>query len=171
MDKIELIKMFLKEKGLTWNGKIYENDITPARDEHFSKDKISVIPVTIPEKGITNEFELVISVDLLSFISYGIGFDTPSCFAVIDEYNDILDQNDLSNEWRLFCLKHKGLIYKMAVENYVEEQKQIASDNCHKETLRYINEIKKQTELKNSIFSLLDEVKQSIDTLYESLNN
>mgnify|MGYP003288760195 CR=1 FL=1 len=82
MDKIELIKLFLKSKGLTWKGELIDDvsgEPRNALDKDFNKNKICDILVSIPELGI-EEIELVVSVDILSFISYGIAFDTPSCF-------------------------------------------------------------------------------------------
>jgi len=173
MDKVELIKLFLKEKGLTWDGKIIESrEEFIAQNKDFNKDRIRILPVTIPEKGINEEFEIVIRVDEISFITYGISYDmdVPTCFAVTDEYRDILDNNNLSEEWRLFCLKNKGLVYKMAVDKYIKEKKQIASDNYHNVTLKHINAIKKENEIKNNIFSLLDSIKEDIDSKYNTLN-
>ena len=173
MDKIELIKLFLKQKGLTWNGKIIEGrEEFIAKDKDFNKDRIRILPVTIPEKGINDEFEIVIRVDEISFITYGISYDmdTPTCFAVTDEYRDILDNNNLTKEWQEFCLNNKGVVYKIAVDKYVKEQKRIASDNYHNATLKHINAIKKEAEVKNGIFKLLDVLQEDINTQYENLN-
>ena len=41
MDKIELIQMFLKQKGLTWNKEIYDgDDIKPAKETDFNKNNL-----------------------------------------------------------------------------------------------------------------------------------
>jgi len=172
MEITELIKLFLNQKGLTWNGKLIDNVCGGHRnalDKDFNKDKICDVLVSIPELGI-EEMELVISVDLLSFISYGIAFDTPSCFAVRDEYRDILDENNLSKEWQSFCIKNKGLIYKMAVEEFIKKSKLQASDNCHKATIKHIEAIKKETETKNEIFKTLDSIYKQIDNQFCELN-
>ena len=158
MNKIELIEKFLEEKGLVWEDrKLIDVDkkgktvIFTAKDEHFNKDKVCVLLVTIPSVGINEPFEIVISVDILSFFTWGIGYEMPACFAVTDEFRDILDENNLSTEWQDFCVKNKGFVYKIAVDKYIKEQKQIASDNCHKQTIKYINAIKKETETKNNV--------------------
>lgn len=177
MDKIELIEKFLESKGLIWverrvvgsSQSLYE--LIDATEFDFGKNKVTQIPVKLKNSETNLTTEIVISVDLISFISYGIAFDMPSCFAISDEYRDILDENNLSEEWRSFCLKNKGLVYKMAVENFITEQKQIASNNCHEATIKHINAIKKETETKKGIYKLLDTLKEDIDEQYKSLNN
>jgi len=176
MDKIELIEKFLDSKGLIWVDRKVVDDkhdytLVDAKEKDFNKNKITQIPIKLKNADINFETDMVISVDLLSFFSYGIAFDAPSCFAVSDEYRDILDENNLSDEWRSFCLKHKGLLYKMEVDKFVEEQKQIASDNCHEATIRHINAIKEETKQKNSIFKILNTLQEDINTQYEELNN
>ena len=175
MDKIELIEKFLDSKGLIWvDRKIVDDkhnyELVDATEKDFNKNKITQIPIKLKNADINIETDMVISVDLLSFFSYGIAFDAPSCFAVTDEYRDILDKNNLSEEWRLFCLKNKGIVYKMAVDNFIKEQKQIASDNCHKATIKHINAIKEETKTKNGIFKLLDVLQEDINTQYEELS-
>lgn len=176
MDKIELIEKFLESKGLIWVDRkvagsrqvFYE--LIDATEFDFNKNTITQIPVKLKNNTTNLTIEIAISVDLISFISYGIAFDAPVCFAVSDEYRDILDENNLSEEWRSFCLKHKGLIYKIAVDKYIKEQKRIASDNYHNVTLKHINAIKKEAEIKNGIFKLLDTLEEDINTQYEELN-
>ena len=174
MNKIELIDLFLKKYGITWNNKqVYDENVTglrKAKEEDFDKYKISVIPVSIPQLSMYEDIDLVLSVDLVSFISYGISFDTPSCFAVSDEFREILDENNLSKEWQSFCLKHKGLVYKKAVDNFVENSKLEASDNYHKETIKHIQAIKFQSEIKKGIFKMLDTIQEDINIQYENLN-
>lgn len=175
MDKIELIDKFLDSKGLIWvDRKIVDDkhdyELVDAKEKDFNKNKITQIPIKLKNADINFETDMVISVDLLSFFSYGIAFDMPSCFAVSDEYRDILDENNLSEEWRAFCLKNKGLIYKMEVDNFVKEQKRIASDNCHEATIRHINAIKEETKQKNTIFNILNTLQEDINTQYQELN-
>ena len=78
--------------------------------------------------------------------------------------------NNLTKEWQEFCLLNKGIVYKIAVDKYVKEQKRIASDNYHKATLKHINAIKKEAEVKNGIFKFLDTIEESINSQYEELN-
>ena len=103
-------------------------------------------------------------------ISYGIAFDTPSCFAVCDEYKDILEANNLTAEWQAFCIKNKGLVYKMAVEEFIKKSKLEASDNCHKSTIKHIEAIKRETETKNEIFKMLDDINKNIEKQFNELD-
>jgi len=175
MDKIELIEKFLDSKGLIWVDRkvagsmqtFYE--LIESSESDFNRNTVTQIPVRLKNGDKSFTTDIAISVDIISFISYGIAFDAPSCFAVSDEYRDILDENDLSEEWRNFCLKNKGLVYKIAVDNFVEELKKEASEECHKQTLKHIQAITNQTYIKNQIFKMADQVKENIDNQYNKL--
>ena len=165
MDIIELIKLFLKSKGVILEGKMVDdksNIIRNALSSDFNKNKISEILVSIPELGI-EQIEMVLTVDLLQFKPYGIAYDMENyCFAITDDYRGILDENDLSIEWQNFCIKNKGLVYKTAVAHYIDEEKRLASEKCHKETLKCIDKIKRETENKNQIIAALDDIQEDI---------
>lgn len=173
MNKVETLNLFLKQKGLNWSYKeVYDDNgegLRPATEKDFNKDKIIVIPVTIPKYGIYDDLDLVLSVDLISFISYGLSFETPTCFAVSDEFKSILEQNNLSDEWQTFCVKTNGIDYKDDVEIYLNKLKKQASDDCQKQTLKHINAIKEETKLKKSIFSMIDDIKNNIDSKFNEL--
>ena len=177
MDKIELIEKFLEEKGLIWvDRKVVAGmhsyyELIDATEFDFNRNAITQIPVKLKNNATNLVIDIAISVDILSFITYGIAFDMPSCFAVSDEYRDILEENNLSEEWRSFCIKNKGMVYKIALDRYVEEQKRIASQNCHEATIKHINAIKKETETKNAIFKMLNTLQEDVNKQYEELNN
>ena len=173
MNKIELIEKFLDSKGLIWvDSKIVTTNGLKTATEYDFKDYSTTVQIPVKLKNGPANFQtdIVIAVDILSFISYGIAFDTPSCFAVSDEFRDILDENNLSREWQDFCLKNKGLVYKITVDKYIAEQRRIASDNCHKKTIEHINAIKRETETKNKINNVLDKLEEDINNRYENIN-
>ena len=175
MNKLDLIEKFLESKGLIWvdrkvAGSMHNfYELVDATEFDFDKNTITQIPVKIKNNETNLTIEIAISVDTISFISYGIAFDTPSCFAVSDEYRDILDENNLSKEWQAFCLKNKGFVYKMAVDEFIKNLKREASENCHKQTIKHIRAITEQTELKKKIYSMADAIQQDINSQYENL--
>ena len=176
MDIVELIEKFLESKGVIWEKRKVLSSwgmkvAYHAKDENFKFNGEAVyIPIKL--KNVPGKFQtvLVVSVTPISFISHGIAWDHPACLDVIDEYKDILEENNLTAEWQAFCIKNKGLVYKIAVEEFIKKSKLEASDNCHRATIRHIEAIKKETETKNEIFKILDDINKNIDKQFNELD-
>ena len=123
---VEDIKAFLSEKGLKWNGDIYKkNYFELAVPAHFSKLKENTIVISFDEDGFIG---LVVEIDLINFKIYGIDMDCPLNATTGKNDENIrlikkLEGKDFTKQWIEFLIKHKGLIYRAAIQNALEQAK------------------------------------------------
>lgn len=160
MDIFELVEEFLKSNGLKWVDKqVYTSEIKDKmyvkrtiKKEDIEDFKLVTIPVEILE--IADKYKIVfkldISVDLLHFEVYGINMILPTCFALKEEYEELLKPRTLDKQWQRFFYSKKGLVYRTAVrEESIQKMSLISCETQQKvrEILKQIKRVKNEARL------------------------
>ena len=161
MEKIELVKEFLKENTLVWDGMIYDKSkevIREATEKDLNSLNFKTLMVKI--QGLSGEQLIAIRVDinLTKFIIYGIDSDYIECYYIDERTQDLLE-NNLSKDWIKFCSKNNGLVYQKALEKSLKEKINKINKSTSKQIEKLNNKIEDLNKSRQEKIESLEDVR------------